>query len=171
VRGDEPGATIARSSPRKSSPRSGSTEVIVAVKYDSGILLASDTVIHHGRSPRFTGVSHFRQLTPTVVIGTSGQFADFQALLDVLLRPLRQAQWESYGQPLTVSEIYFLVKRYLYMRRTRMDPLALEVIVAGIAPDGAPFLGTAFEDDFACASAASSSTSPSRKARTRCSRR
>jgi 20S proteasome subunit beta 7 len=134
---------------------------IVAVKYDSGILLASDTVINYGRSPRFGGISHFRQLTPTVLIGASGEFADFQALLDVLQRPLRQAECESHGQPLTVSEIYNLVKRYLYDRRSRINPLAVEVIVAGIAPNGASFVGTAdlygtaWEDDFACTGPAS----------------
>jgi 20S proteasome subunit beta 7 len=130
---------------------------IIGVKYDGGIILASDTVINYSRSLKFTRVSHFQQLTPTTVIGGSGEFADFQELVDVLQSYLREAECANHGRPLLVSEVYNLVKRIMYSRRTRMDPLVIRVVVAGINLDGSPLLaavdlyGTSWEDDFVCA--------------------
>jgi 20S proteasome alpha/beta subunit len=129
---------------------------IIGVKYDGGIILASDTVITYGTALQFTHVSHFHQLTPTTVIGASGEVADFQELIDILQSYLREAECANHGRPLLASEVYNLIKRIMYTRRSRIDPLVMQVVVAGINADGSSLLaavdlyGTFWEDDFVC---------------------
>jgi 20S proteasome subunit beta 7 len=133
---------------------------IIGVKYDSGIILASDTVLTFAGSLKFSGVTHFQQLTPSVVIGASGEFGDFQGLLDILKRPIRLTTCQTFGQHLAASEILSLIARILYIHRSRLQPFVVTVIVAGISPDQSSFLGVAdlygnsWVGDFACSGAA-----------------
>ena len=129
---------------------------IIAVKYDGGIVLASDMTVTYGKSIKFANLSHFIEITPTCVIGASGDVGDFQALTEIIESIVREEQCKSGCETLTPSEIYTFVKRYLYQRRTNMKPLVIKVVVAGINADGTSFLaaadlyGTAWEDDFIC---------------------
>lgn len=133
---------------------------IVAVKYDGGIVLASDTNVTYGKSIKFANVTHFAELTPTCVLAASGDVGDFQQLLDIVTSMVREEQCKSGSDTLAPSEIYTYVKRFLYQRRTNMKPLVLVAVVAGINRDGTSFLacadlyGTAWEDDVVCTSIA-----------------
>ena len=126
---------------------------IVAAKYDKGILLASDMSICYGSSFKFANVSHFVELTPTCVIGASGEFADFQELSDIIKSTILEEQCKHGGEYMSPSEIHTYIKRIMYHRRSKMKPLVMKIIVAGINPDKTTFLsctdlyGASWEDD------------------------
>ncbi|EAY00390.1 Family T1, proteasome beta subunit, threonine peptidase [Trichomonas vaginalis G3] len=126
---------------------------IVAAKYDGGILLASDLSITYGSMFRHNNVSHFVEVAPNIIIGASGEFADFQTLIEVIKSVILQQQCKHNGEYLTASEVHNYIKRYMYQCRSNMKPLSCKVIVAGINPDGSKFLactdpyGASWESD------------------------
>lgn len=129
---------------------------IVAVKYDGGILLASDMGICYGSMYKFANVSHFEILNSGAVIGATGEFADFQALLDIVKATLLEEQCRRFGGQLTPKEIHTYIKRIMYQRRSNMKPFAIRVVLAGKNPDNSLYLGvtdpygTTWEDDVIC---------------------
>jgi len=126
---------------------------IVAAKYDKGILLGSDMAICYGSSFKFANVTHFVVLTPKVVMGASGEFADFQELTDTVKATILEKQCSHGGEYMTATEIHTYIKRIMYYRRSKMNPLMIKVVLAGINPDGTSFLactdpyGASWEDD------------------------
>ena len=95
------------------------TNSIIAAKYNDGIILASDRVVSYGSCFKFNDVSHFVQLTPNVVIGCTGELADFQELVDILRSVLVEEECKNNGQPLEPSEISNYIKRLMYQRRSK----------------------------------------------------
>lgn len=126
---------------------------IVAAKYDGGIILASDTTISYGSMFKYNNVSHFEEIAPKIILGGTGEFADFHALCEILRSEILEAQCKHNGEYLTPSEVHTYVKRIMYQKRSKMQPFATKVIVAGINPDGSSFLactdpyGASWEDD------------------------
>lgn len=134
---------------------------IIAVKYDKGILLASDKSIHYGSCFKFANVSHFHQLTNNLIIGGSGEYADFQELVSLLEAIILKEQCQNNGESLTPSELSTYIKRLMYQKRSKMQPLVMRCVVAGISPEDQSngsrlFLGsinkygTSYEDDYIC---------------------
>lgn len=129
---------------------------IIGIKYDGGIVVASDRVISYGRCVKFGNFTHFVEITPSCVIGASGEVGDFQELVDTLQAIVNEHECRTSGEHLTPAEIYTQVKRILYYRRSKMHPLQVKIVVAGINPDGNSFLaaadmyGTSWEDDVVC---------------------
>jgi 20S proteasome subunit beta 7 len=128
------------------------SSAIIAVKYDGGILIASDQSCSYGTSCHYMGVSHFHQLTPGIIIGGTGELADFQAIINVVSRQIEREETRSAGGFLSPAEVHNYIKRYQYMRRTKVDPWLITVVVAGVSPDGGLFLavtdpwGTSWEE-------------------------
>jgi 20S proteasome subunit beta 7 len=126
---------------------------VLAVKYKGGILLASDNSVAYGSHLHYTGFSHFFQLTPQVLLGAAGELADFQALTKELTIQVTREECRTGGRTLLPSEIHCYIKRLMYGRRSRMRPLAITVVIAGLNPDGSTLLaatdlyGASWEDD------------------------
>ena len=126
---------------------------IIAAKYDGGILLASDNTISYGSMFKYNNVSHFVEVAPNVILGGTGEFADFQQIAEWVQRQVLQARCKHNGEYLTPSEIHSYIKRVMYSRRSDMKPWTTRVVVAGINKDGSSFLattnpyGTSYEDD------------------------
>lgn len=126
---------------------------ILAVKYDNGILLASDKTISYGSMFKYNNVSHFEQLTSSIIMGASGEFADFQELKDIIKSVILKEKCKHGGAELSPSEVHNYVKRLMYQRRSKMNPIVAKVVIAGINPDQSLFLactdlyGASWEDD------------------------
>ena len=126
---------------------------MIGIKYSGGIILTSDRAVSYGSQYKFANVPHFLTLTPSCVIGCTGEMADFQELSKLLSATVRQFECESGGEAPTPSEIFTLAKRVLYQRRNKLDPLMMKIVVAGVNRDGSSFLaaadmyGTNWEDD------------------------
>ncbi|KAH0787227.1 proteasome subunit beta type-4-like [Histomonas meleagridis] len=131
-----------------------SASSIVGIKYDNGILLASDKAVSYGSCFKFANVSHFHQLTPYLIIGCSGEMADFQELIDSLTSIVRKYECAHNGEDLTPSEVSNYIKRLMYQKRSKLNPLVMRCILAGVNPDGSFYLtstdlyGSQWEDDY-----------------------
>lgn len=108
------------------------TNSIIAAKYNDGIILASDRVVSYGSCFKFSDISHFVQLTPNVVIGCTGELADFQELVDILRSVLVEEECKNNGKPLEPCEISNYIKRLMYQRRSKMNPFVMKCILAGV---------------------------------------
>lgn len=130
------------------------TSSIIGIKYDKGILLASDRSISYGSCFKFSNVSHFHQLSPKIIIGCSGEYADFQELADALDSVVNEFKCKHFGEELAPKEVANYIKRLMYQRRSKMKPFVLRCILAGVSNDGKLFLcatdmyGTQWEDDY-----------------------
>jgi 20S proteasome subunit beta 7 len=119
-----------------------SSSSIIAVKYDKGILLASDQVVSYGAGFQSAHVSHFHKLTPTTIVGCTGELGDFQSLVRTIIGIIDEDETRSGGRVPTPSEIHTYIARLLYQRRTKLKPLVVRIVLAGISPDGSLFLAT-----------------------------
>jgi 20S proteasome subunit beta 7 len=129
---------------------------LIAVKYDNGILLSADKMVTYGSSLFYGDFSHFSQISSNILLGCSGELSDFQELVKLLRRQVTAEECRTGGIGPTPAEIQNYIKRYLYQRRSKMNPLAIKVVLAGRNRDGSSFLGvtdmygTSWEDDIIC---------------------
>jgi len=127
-------------------PRQHSSQPIVtgtsvlALKFKDGVAVAADTVAFYGSMSRFRGITRLYKAGPQVVVGASGDMADYVAVKE-LLQSLDIANTEADdGMHLTPKAVYTFLTRVMYNRRSKMDPLWNTVVVGGIQDDK-PFLG------------------------------
>jgi 20S proteasome subunit beta 7 len=136
----------------------------VGIMYNGGILLASDTLLSYGSLAKVSNAQRLAIIPSessskggsAVVLGASGEFSDFQALVDLLEEKALEEGTTSLMDSLykdddnvggstsmTAESTWNYLRMVLYSRRNKMDPYWNELIVAGAAADGkTPFLGT-----------------------------
>jgi len=141
---------------------------VLAMTYKDGIMMASDTLGSYGSLARFRQLRRIRKIGDTnTVIGGTGEYADFQALIKELEELTNRDYARDEGQKKTPKEIWNYLTRRLYGQRNRFDPFWNQLIIAGIQPNNkksdsnnnnnnnkefSPFLGyvdlqgTSFED-------------------------
>ena len=119
------------------------TNSIIAAKYNEGILVISDMAVNYGSNFKFANVSHFAKLSPTLLIGATGEYSDFQELRDYVVQEMSMFEARTGGDTLTPAEVHTYIKRILYQKRSKMNPLMLRVVTAGVNPDHTFFLATA----------------------------
>lgn len=82
------------------------------------------------------------QVGKDTVIGVGGDISDYQYLERVLEQLNISEDYDNDGHELAASNIFKYLSNLMYSRRSRMDPLWNAVVVAGIEPNGEPFLST-----------------------------
>jgi len=115
---------------------------ILAIKYKDGVMIASDTLASYGSLARFADVKRVVPIGKFTLIGASGDFSDFQAILKILDELVTSDEIENDGSLLFPHSIHSYLNRVLYGRRNKMDPLYNEVIIGGFR-DNKSFLGYA----------------------------
>jgi 20S proteasome subunit beta 7 len=119
----------------------------------------------------FTDLRRLRVVGDGVLLGASGEYSDFQAIVDMMndlvcvsartgTRALacacppvlarararasrsREDKTVDDGRSLTAPEAHAYLTRVMYNRRNKMDPLWNALLVAGVGRDGTPSLGT-----------------------------
>ena len=95
------------------------------------------------RAPLYLYLS-FRCLGNFTTVAVTGDFADFQFISDRLDEKVRQSRLLNDNIDIGPREIYSWLNRVLYYRRTQLNPLWLNLVVAGwdnsVSSDGIPFL-------------------------------
>mmetsp|Transcript_110848 Transcript_110848/g.238665 ORF Transcript_110848/g.238665 Transcript_110848/m.238665 type:complete len:241 (+) Transcript_110848:18-740(+) len=128
----------------------GST--VIGVKYAGGVMLASDTLASYGSLARYKDVRRIRKVGGSTLIGASGEYSDFQSIIE-MLDVMHQSDVNiDDGYTRSPSEFHSYLRAVLYNRRNKFNPLWNQLLVAGYK--GAPFLGyvdligTSYEEDF-----------------------
>lgn len=61
---------------------------VIAVKFDSGVMMAADILGSYGSLARFRNCPRLVKLNDNIIIGASGDYADFQYLRDIMERKM-----------------------------------------------------------------------------------
>lgn len=57
---------------------------IVGVKYENGVIIAGDMLISYGNLARYQNVDRVFQINKNIILGVSGDYADFQYIQEVI---------------------------------------------------------------------------------------
>mmetsp|Transcript_16296 Transcript_16296/g.19803 ORF Transcript_16296/g.19803 Transcript_16296/m.19803 type:complete len:179 (+) Transcript_16296:274-810(+) len=129
---------------------------IIAVKYKDGVIMAGDTLGSYGGLARFTNVERITKIGSTLV-GADGDYSDFQYIKKFLDEMETEEKCIDDGISYSANEIAHRLTSLLYYKRSEMNPLWNNLVIAGVSEvDGnmVPFLsttdkiGTAYEADF-----------------------
>jgi len=115
---------------------------VVAVKYDSGVLIAADTLGSYGSMAKLRDVSRLYQVNDQVAVGFAGDLADAQFITKIISSMVLDDQIASDGTSMSPKAMLNWLTRVYYNRRTKIDPLWNQVVVAGFdKQSGQPLLG------------------------------
>jgi len=116
---------------------------VLALKFKDGVVIAADNLASYGSLARFTDVKRLRTFADTSVVGFGGDVSDMQ-YLDRLLNSLSiEEAYSTSGHTLNAKNLHTYLSKVLYKRRSDMNPLWNQLLVAGLDDDGAPFLASA----------------------------
>ena len=128
---------------------------VVALKYAGGVMVGADTLASYGSLARFDGVTRMAAVGvhKDVIVAAGGDHSDYQ----FILKMIQQKETEDFvmddGATMPPSALHSWLTRVMYQRRSKVDPLWNNVIIAGYR-DGAAYLGacdlygTQYEEDF-----------------------
>lgn len=134
-----------------SSPITTGTSV-VGIKFDGGVMIAADNLVSYGSLARYQNVQRVFKVNEKTVLGAGGDFADFQSLKRSIDEKIIEDLCYQDDMEMKPKSLYIWLTRVLYNRRSRFNPLWLEMVVGGME-NGEPFLGhvdlrgRAYEDD------------------------
>lgn len=96
----------------------------------------------YGSLARFTDVKRLRSFNSTSVIGIGGDVSDMQ-YIDRLLNSLSITESHSSdGHILSAANLHTYLSKVMYKRRTDINPLWNQILVAGLDGDEKPFLAS-----------------------------
>jgi 20S proteasome subunit beta 7 len=117
-------------------------------------MLCADTLGSYGGLARFKDLRRIRPVGEYTLLGAGGEYSDYQYIMQQLDRATTHDFCVDDGSTLDPSNVHSLLTRMMYERRNKGDPLWNSLLVAGVKPGKAPFLGyvdsiaTAYEGDF-----------------------
>jgi len=115
---------------------------VLGLKYDGGVLVASDTLACYGSTKRYKNVERMKRVNDKCVIGFTGELSDFSYICNLLEELTTDDFCEDNGTTKDAREIYQYLTRVMYNRRNKFDPLWNSLVVAGRTTGGETFLGT-----------------------------
>jgi len=127
---------------------------VLGVKGTDFVMLASDTNVSYGSLSRFRSIQRIRNVGSSTLIGATGEYSDFQFVMQLLDELIVQDKLHDDGSILTPKEIHSYLTRVMYNRRNNFNPFYNQFVLAGFNPkDQKSFLGmvdlvgTSYEDD------------------------
>ncbi|KAL9121665.1 MAG: hypothetical protein Q9187_001779 [Circinaria calcarea] len=115
---------------------------VIAVKFKDGVVIAADNLASYGSLARFTDVKRLRPFNETAIVGVSGDVSDMQ-YLDRLLQTLSTREnYSSAGHGLHARNLHTYLAKVMYKRRSDINPLWNQILVAGLDGDDKPFLSS-----------------------------
>ncbi|XP_023178877.1 proteasome subunit beta type-4 [Drosophila hydei] len=114
---------------------------VLGIRFDGGVLVAADTLVSYGSLARYQNINRVFQINGKILLGGGGDFADIQSIKRSIDQKMIEDQCCNDGVVMKPAELSSWLTRVLYNRRSRMNPLYIDVVVAGVDEVGKPFLG------------------------------
>lgn len=114
---------------------------VLAIKYKGGVMMMADTLASYGGLARYTEAKRMISVNKSTLIGASGEYSDFQFIQKFLGDMVTEDYVEDDGSELNAREVHSVLARIMYNRRSKMDPLWNQLVVAGVKEEGETFLG------------------------------
>ncbi|KAL8954055.1 MAG: hypothetical protein Q9222_000112 [Ikaeria aurantiellina] len=124
-----------------SSPIVTGTSVL-AVKFKYGVVIAADNLASYGSLARFTDVKRLRTFNRRTVVGFGGDVSDMQYLDRLLLSLDIEENYGSSGHDLNAKNLHTYLSKVMYKRRSDVNPLWNQLLVAGLDAEDQPFLSS-----------------------------
>lgn len=128
---------------------------IIGIKYNGGVMLASDTLASYGSLARYHTFSRLREVNKKTLIGASGEISDFQAIIDDLNNKNQEDTNHEDNFVRNSREYFHYLRTVLYNRRNKGNPYWNQVLVAGFDDKTqesflgcVDLIGTSWEEDF-----------------------
>jgi 20S proteasome subunit beta 7 len=112
---------------------------VVALKYDGGVLLASDTLLNYGSLAKLPNIPRTRILGPQCAVCATGDYADFQEATSDLQGYLEIDALE--GTKNTPEEVFCRLQRHIYYQRNQFSPWLCSFVMIGHSEKNGSFLG------------------------------
>ncbi|KAH7823097.1 putative Proteasome subunit beta type-4 [Monocercomonoides exilis] len=114
---------------------------VLGIIYKDGVMLVADKQLSYGSTARYFGIKRMKKISDNCIISAGGEYSDFQEICSIL--EARQEDSECYadGHHISPKAFHSYSTRLLYNKRSKLEPLNVRLVVAGIDSDK-PFLGT-----------------------------
>ncbi|KAH8340550.1 hypothetical protein KR059_000956 [Drosophila kikkawai] len=125
---------------------------VLGIRYDGGVMLAADTLVSYGSLARYQNIDRVFKINKNILLGGSGDFADIQSIMRNIDQKMIEDQCYDDNIEMKPKSLASWMTRVLYNRRSRMNPLYIDVVVGGVEQNGTPYLanvdlrGRAYED-------------------------
>lgn len=113
---------------------------VIGVKYDKGVIIAGDMLVSYGNLARYHNVDRVFQINKNIIIGITGDYADFQFLKQLIDETILADFSCDDKIDLKPKDLYTWLTRVLYNRRSKFNPLWVDMVVGGMQYED-PFLG------------------------------
>eukprot|EP00759_Apiculatamorpha_spiralis_P051121 PhF_6_TR5119/c0_g1_i1/m.7254/K02736/PSMB4; 20S proteasome subunit beta 7 len=115
---------------------------VIAVKYNGGVVMASDTLLSYGSLAKVPNVPRSVIIGKRTAVCANGDYADFQNIVDSLEGVYRDLQLDRDGDQLGPTQVFTYLQRVLYQKRSDMEPALCTFVVVGWNKGAnQPFLG------------------------------
>lgn len=112
---------------------------VIALQYDNGVLMASDTLLNYGSLAKLPNIQRTRLVGPYTAACATGDYADFQDAISSLDEML---EWDKLsGLENTPKEIFCSLQRYTYNMRSNFNPWICSFVVIGSHPTEGDLIG------------------------------
>lgn len=125
---------------------------VLAVKYNSGVVIAADNLASYGSLARFTDVHRLKVFNKKAVVGFGGDVSDMQYLDRLLLSLDVEENYAGSGDVddkesdvalMSAKNLHTYLSKVMYKRRSEFNPLWNALLVAGLTESNEPFLASA----------------------------
>nr|XP_017100883.2 proteasome subunit beta type-4-like [Drosophila bipectinata] len=113
---------------------------VIGVRFDEGVLMAADTLVSYGNMARYQNVDRIFMINKNILLGGCGDFADVQSIKRGIEQKIVEDQCNGDDIEMKPKALGQWMTRVLYERRTRMNPLLVDVVLGGLDQQGKPYL-------------------------------
>jgi len=116
---------------------------VLGIVFENGVAIAADTRASYGKMARYKNVSRLYKVNDKTMLGISGDYADFQYLVNHIERKQISLHCTDPNATLSPMALHYWLTAVLYNRRTKMDPLCSQYVIGGISgEEKKPYLAT-----------------------------
>nr|BAN21082.1 proteasome subunit beta type [Riptortus pedestris] len=116
------------------------TASVIGIKFQNGVAIAADVGGNYGSLNRYKYLERIYKVNNSIVMATTGDYADFQYIKDFVQQRIISEEILEDNFSMKPFSLHTWLTRVMYNRRSKMDPLWNNVVVAGFDAQG-PFLG------------------------------
>ncbi|GMI35146.1 hypothetical protein TrCOL_g4741 [Triparma columacea] len=122
---------------------------VLGLRYDGGVMVAADTLCSYGSMAKYKDARRIRTVGPATLLGASGEYSDFQSIMDMLEGMEQQNDNFDDGHSTDAQQTHSYLRAVMYQRRSKMNPLWNDLVVAGPNFLGlVDKIGTTYTDNF-----------------------
>lgn len=125
---------------------------VIGIKYNGGVLIASDTLLSYGSLAKWPNIPRIKILGSFSAVCATGDYADFQEMSRKVGDKIERQSMYSNVDELSPKEVFCFLQRSIYSKRSEFEPCLCQFVFMG-RRDGQSFLagvddvGTRWEDE------------------------